>query len=182
MNLIDSIAQFISTYFFQILGFFLSLALLFITWFQYRFAASATLSAHFKSQIMPVDMWHLSYTGLVYPGEEYLDLILSNSGPGVAKSIQWELYTIEKQNEELVTKRTLPYLGSDKQINVEGYIKRMQLGSDGEIKYFVKVYYKTLWGLWNRLIIVSFNSKGTLIQWKVSGLFGKLRVPSTKST
>lgn len=182
MSLVDSVVQFVSTYFFQILGFFLSLALLFITWSQYRFAASATLSAHFNSQVMPVDRWHLSYTGLVYPGEEYLDLILSNSGPGVAKSIHWELYTIENQIEELVTRRVLLYLGSDKQINVEGFIKKMQLGPDDEKKYFVKVHYKTLWGLRDRLVIIYFNSKGSLVQWKVKSLFGKLKEPPSKST
>lgn len=89
---------------------------------------------------------------------DYLDLVIFNSGPGVSKSVCWEIKGPKgKENSKL------PSLGKNCKVTVRGYIEKYHIIEEiQQNPYSVTICYKALFGIWNRCISLHFDGSGEL--------------------
>ncbi len=171
-----AILIFIKNYFFQILSLVLS-ALLFLTaYLSYKNYTLTTLSAYMRTMVMPSGVWKIDVTGSIFPGERYLDLIITNGGPGIAKNVCWYLY--EKSSEgsqRSVANGMLPYSYVGRDANVRGYIKIYD-EDVFDTKYIVSLTHSGPLTKKRREISLEFNSFGDLLVAKNHKCFHFSRV------
>lgn len=98
---------------------------------------------------------------------DFLDLVIFNSGPGVSKSVWWEIKGPEgKENG------SLPSLGKDSEVIVRGYIQKYHITDDIQRNFYsVTICYRAVFGIRRRCISLQFDGSGTLksFAWKLQG-------------
>lgn len=153
----------ISEYFFQLLSALLSLLLFMTAYLSYKNRISSTLSAYFRTMVMPSEKWKIDVTGSIFPGENYLDLIITNGGPGIAKNVCWYLHQKNSKGEFAeVGSGELPYSYIGRDTNVRGYIK-IYNEDRFEQKYRVTLTYNAPWPKGKARITLMFNSYGDIL-------------------
>lgn len=151
-------------YFFQALSLILSALLFWTTYMSYKDRTSTSVSAFMSTSIMPIESWKNDITGLILPTENYLDLFITNGGPGIANNITWQLFKMNKDNSKTeIECRQLPYIYVGRDINVRGYIK-IDSESRFDTKYFCLIYYSNSWPHKRVCIKIDFNGFGDLLQ------------------
>jgi hypothetical protein len=105
----------------------LSVSALTIAALSYTYRISPSLSVRFETRIAPDTYLAplINYGGVdpLFPLQEYLDLILVNGGPGVAKDITWFLEIIGYKEKEEALSGGIPVLESLGNITIQGYLK-----------------------------------------------------------
>lgn len=151
-------------YFFQVLSLILSALLFWTTYMSYKDRTSTSVSAFMSTSIMPAQSWKNDITGLILPTENYLDLFITNGGPGIANNVTWRLFKINENNSKIeIGCRQLPYIYVGKDINVRGYIK-IDSENRFDTKYFCLICYSNSWPHKKVCIKIDFNGFGDLLQ------------------
>lgn len=142
------------------------------------YANAATIQPYLESKELPKNVMRftpdnkLSPTALG-PGAEYLDLVLLNEGPGVAKVISWMALKVEagKNSAKVLSERnTLPYIGKGSKVNVLGYIEKANTVERAkEITYEVKVHFKPILGIRGHELSATFDGSGTMKEYQLDG-------------
>lgn len=91
----------------------------------YTYRISPSLSARLETQVLSGSDPRLNYGGEdpLTPGEEYLDLIIVNGGPGVAKKVTWRVEICGYLEKDQALSGTIPVLEPIGKVNVQGYLK-----------------------------------------------------------
>lgn len=151
-------------HFFQVLSLILSALLFLTTYMSYNDRTSTSVSAFMSTSIMPTESWKNDITGLILPNENYLDLFITNGGPGIAKSVSWQLFKINKDySKTAIGCRKLPYIYVGRDINVRGYIK-IDPENRFDIRYSCLIWYSNSWLRKRACIKIDFNGFGDLLE------------------
>jgi len=94
----------------------------------------------------------------------YLNLIIINDGPGVAKKIEWNIEKKEKDGTPLAEcSNELPYIGKGATVNVKGYLEVQELvGEENEFSYHVNIIFRPILFGRKKGIYQQFNAYGEL--------------------
>ncbi|MHB8361793.1 MAG: hypothetical protein ACYDAO_05700 [Thermoplasmataceae archaeon] len=112
---------------------------------------------------MPIEQWKNDVTGLILPSENYLDLLITNGGPGIANNVCWWLLKINENNSEtMVGYGQLPYTYVSRDVNVRGYIK-IEPENRFDVKYFVIILYSNSWPRRRKQKKLTYNGFGDLL-------------------
>ena len=121
------IVVFYSAMYVSLLTLILSVLALTIAALSYTYRISPSLTVRLETLIAPATYLYplINYGGVdpLFPGEQYLELILVNGGPGVAKNITWFLEIIGYKEREEALSGGIPVLESRGKVTVQGYLK-----------------------------------------------------------
>ncbi len=94
----------------------------------------------------------------------YLNLIVVNDGPGVAKKIEWKIEKIGKDGVSVPPESNrLPYIGKGARVIVKGYLEVVWLaGKENEFSYKVTITFNPFLYGRKRRICQQFNAFGEL--------------------
>lgn len=100
----------------------------------------------------------------------YLNLIIINDGPGVAKNIEWKIEKIRNNGTSIARdSNSLPYIGNGSKVNVKGYIEVQRLlDKKNEFSYNVTVTFQPFMYGRKKIISEQFNAFGELQNFTLS--------------
>ena len=94
----------------------------------------------------------------------YLNLIIINDGPGVAKKIEWKIEKIGNNGASIAKdSNSLPYIGNGVKVNVKGYLEVQRLvDKENEFYYNVAITFRPVMYGRKKRICEQFNTFGEL--------------------
>lgn len=114
----------------------------------YFYRTSPSISSRFDTQVVssirasnPATLGtQLNYGGTepLLPGEGYLDLIIINGGPGVAREVMWCLEIIGYMENESALNGAISVLESQGKMNVQGFLKIYHVNRDRIVDQYKK--------------------------------------------
>jgi hypothetical protein len=167
MNLFADFDVILKDYFFQTLSLVLSMLLFLTAYLSYKNYTLTTLSAYMKTVIMPQNEWKMDITGLIYPGEQYLDIMVTNGGPGIAKDLKWHLHINSSFQEFInpVSEDKIPYCYIGRDINLRSNNKIYSNSDRYDTKYILHIEYRGHMTRKKKKITFKFNGFGDLLSY-----------------